>query len=77
VKSSETDIIPGNAGAQDYVTANGHGEKVYAIWLLNRAIEAGVVGQTNGGPSIPQNIESIWIDAALCARSMEAPEAQS
>ena len=68
VKSSETDIIPGNAGAQDYVTANGHGEKVYAIWLLNRAIEAGVVGQTNGGPSIPQNIESIWIDAALCAR---------
>lgn len=74
VQSSETDIIPGNAGAQDYVTANGHGEKVYAIWLLNKAIAAGVVGRTNGGPSIPENIESIWIDAAALAELDGGPD---
>ncbi len=69
VKSSETDIIPGNDGAQDYVTANGHGEKVYAVLMLNKQIAPGVVGRTTGYiPMVPENVKSVLIDAAALAR---------
>ena len=69
VKSSETDIMPGNAGAQDYVTANGHGEKVYAVLMLNKQIAGGVIGLTTGyTPEVPENVKSVLIDAAMAAR---------
>jgi hypothetical protein len=69
VKSSETDIMPGNAGAQDYVTANGHGEKVYAVLMLNKQIAPGVIGRTTGHtPMVPENVMSVRIDAAMAAQ---------
>jgi len=69
VKSSETDIMPENAGAQDYVTANGHGEKVYAVLMLNKQIAPGVIGLTTGHtPMVPENIQSVLIDAAMAAQ---------
>jgi hypothetical protein len=69
VKSSETNKMPENAGAQDYVTANGHGEKVYAVLMLNKQIAPGVIGLTTGyTPMVPENVKSVLIDAAMAAR---------
>ncbi|MGA3017276.1 MAG: hypothetical protein ABSF62_09170 [Bryobacteraceae bacterium] len=69
VKSSETAKMPENAGAQDYVTANGHGEKVYAVLMLNKQIAPGVIGLTTGyTPEVPENVKSVLIDAAMAAR---------
>ncbi|SPE39690.1 exported hypothetical protein [Candidatus Sulfopaludibacter sp. SbA3] len=56
----------GYGGSQkntDIVTPNGHYGDVCAIWLHSGSIGAGVVGETEGGPSVPSNILWVTIDS--------------
>jgi hypothetical protein len=70
----------GGANNPYIVTPNGSHGDVFAIYLSKGSIEAGVVGETKGGPSVPRDIRSVTIDSSLIAAAYGAegpPELQS
>jgi hypothetical protein len=57
------------ANNTNVVTPNGSHGDVYAILLTKGSIEAGVVGDTVGGPGVPRDIRKVVIDPDLIARA--------
>jgi hypothetical protein len=70
----------GSAKNTEIVTPNGHYGDVHPIWLHSGSIAKGVVGETEGGPSVPSNILWVTIDPneiAACYGSQAGPELPS
>ena len=59
----------GKANNKNVVTPNGSHGDVYALYLVDLALEDGVVGDTEGATSVPRDIERVKINAALIRRA--------
>ena len=55
----------GGAKNRNVVTPNGSQGDVYALYLIDWPLEDGVVGDTEGGPGVPRDIQSVKINTAL------------
>jgi hypothetical protein len=75
VKDAEVDS--GGSGANpNTVTPNGSHGKVYAILLRTGSIAGGVLAETEGGPSTPDNIQMIIVDTSMIAAAYGAAAAE-
>ena len=59
----------GDAKNKNVVTPNGSHGDVYAVYLVDLALEDGVVGDTEPDTGVPQNIERVKINTALIRRA--------
>ena len=76
VKDAEVDS-GGGGNNPNTVTPNGNHGKVYAILLRTGSIAAGVLAETEGGPSTPANIKMVIVDTATIAGAYGAAAAKA